>query len=234
MSDLQNLVELQKIDSELQEINDLLGDLPAKVGQLHQEESALVNEVEQGEQRLKEIDLELSKNDLLEKESREKIEKLKNQLFLVTNNKQYDAITHETDHLKEELDKLETIELELREEKTALDETTKSKSLNLDSLRSDLHLRMGKLEKVIAQNDEQKQDLEQKRAEQIKVIPANMFSRYQRVYKARDGVAVVKLLGSACGGCGSVVPPQIATEIKAGVGIKICDVCSRFIYFDKN
>ena len=87
MSDLQNLVELQKIDSELQEINDLLGDLPAKVGQLHQEESALVNEVEQGEQRLKEIDLELSKNDLLEKESREKIEKLKNQLFLpITNN----------------------------------------------------------------------------------------------------------------------------------------------------
>lgn len=231
MSDLQKIVQLQNIDDQLREISNLLGDLPEKVKELHQEEKELVETVEKGEARLKEIELEISKIGLQEAEYKEKIDKHKNQLFLVTNNKQYDALMHEIDHLKAELDQSETKELELREEQSELSESTKSKSMNLDSLREDLHERMGKLEKVIAESDDQKRELEEQRVSQVSGISAGIINKYERVFQARDGVAVVKMVGSACGGCGSVVPPQIVAEIKSRKGIKICDVCSRFIYY---
>ena len=57
------------------------------------------------------------------------------------------------------------------------------------------------------------------------------MSRYERLYTAREGIAVVRLSDSACGGCGSVVPRQIVAEIKAGKEMKTCDVCSRFLYW---
>ena len=231
MNDLQNLIQLQKIDSQLQEITDLLGDLPAKVEKLRLEEQDLIGAVEQGELRLKAIDFEIGKLGLKEQEYIAKIDKYKNQLYLVTNNKQYDALMHEIDHLKNELDHFETSELELREEKSTLEEATKSKSMNLDSLRDDLHQRIAKLEEMIAENDEHKRELDQKRIEQVKEISASVMSRYERIYAARDGVVVVSLKGSACGGCGSLLTRQIAAEIKAGKDMKICDVCSRFLYW---
>lgn len=231
MNDLKKLIELQEIDSQLQEIINLLGDLPSKVEKLRREEQELVSAVKEGEERLKAIDLEIGKLGLLEQDHNTKIDKYKNQLFLVTNNKQYDALMHEIDHLKNKLDLFETNDLELREEKSTLEETTKSKSMNLDSLRDDLHQRMAKLELMIAKNDKQKSTLDQKRATQVKEIPVSIMSRYERIYTARDGLAVVSLSDSACGGCGSVVPRQVVSEIKAGKELIICDVCSRFLYW---
>lgn len=231
MSELQKLIELQKIDSQLQEIRDLLGDLPTKVEELRAEEQTLVDNVSQGQNRLKEIEVEINKIKLLTAELNEKIDKYKNQLFKVTNNKQYDALMHEIDHLKEQLDQTETQEIELREERSQLEETTKSQSVNLESLQTDLHERMRKLEQMIAENDEQKTELEQQRTEQVTKISVSIMRRYDRIATARDGVAVVKLGNDACGGCGSRVPPQIAAEIKAGKGIHYCDVCSRFLYW---
>ncbi|MFH1852120.1 MAG: hypothetical protein ABIA75_07215 [Candidatus Neomarinimicrobiota bacterium] len=229
MSDLKKLAGLQKIDTQLKKINDLLGDLPARVMTLKSEEQALIETLEQGKRRLKEIDLEIHKISVQEIDYTEKIDKYKNQLFLVTNNKQYDALMHEIDHLKAELDQSETHDLELREEKSTLEETTKSQELNLQSLSSDLLERRIKLERTIAESAEKKAELERQRQEQIQGISPAWLSRYERVLEARDGVAVVALSGSSCGGCGSGVPRQIVAEIKDGKGIRICDVCSRFL-----
>lgn len=231
MTDLQKLIQLQEIDSELKELNDLLGDLPAKVNNLRQEESNLEQSVADGENRLKEIELDLSKMELSETEIKEKIGKYKDQLYLVTNNKQYDALMHEIDHLKEELDQQETRDLELREEQTELQESTKSKAMTLKTLREDLRVRVDRLEKMIEESAEKKAALEERRNEQVSTISANIIARYHRVIQARHGMAVVNVEGTACGGCGSMVPPQIVAEVKAGKGIHNCDVCSRFLYW---
>lgn len=233
MSDLIKLVELQKIDRQLREIRDLLGDLPIKVEQLREEEQTLVGNVQHGKDRLKEIEIEINKLKLTTTEISENIEKYKNQLFQVTNNKQYDALMHEIDHLKTQLDSSETRELELFEEKSQLEEATKSQEVNLESLQTDLHERMRKLEHMIAENDEHKKELEEQRTTQVRKIPVIIMRRYTRIADARDGIAVVKLHNDACGGCGSRVPPQIAAEIKAGKGIITCDVCSRFLYWSE-
>ena len=47
---------------------------------------------------------------------------------------------------------------------------------------------------------------------------------------ARDGLAVVPIVGSGCGGCGAHIPPQTLTEVRAKKGIHRCDICGRFLY----
>ena len=99
MGVIQQMVALQHIDSQLQDIAELLGDLPGKVTALKDEESAIIKSLQNGKERIKTLNLELNKfegemNDIIGK-----IDKHKDQLFLVTTNKQYDALQHEIDHL---------------------------------------------------------------------------------------------------------------------------------------
>ena len=112
MDSIHQIITLQHIDSQLKDIAELLGDLPTKVEELKDEESALIQSVEDGKIRLKELDLELNKSEGLMKDINVKINKHKDQLFLVTSNKQYDALQLEIDHLKGELDEIENKAIE--------------------------------------------------------------------------------------------------------------------------
>ena len=200
MSAIKELIALQKIDLQLQDIESLLGDLPKKVEALVNEEKELTDNVENAKVRLKELDLELNKCDSSIDEIKVKIDKQKDQLFLVTNNKQYDALQLEIDHSKKEMDDLETKSLELSEEKENLDEQTKSNEENLDSLSTDLIQRRKKLEVLMKESSEEKAILEKDRKSQVGNIDANVIVKYDTVYKARKGLCVVPVKGSACGG----------------------------------
>ena len=104
MNKILSLVELQNVDTQLKDLNELLGDLPKKVEKLRLEEEGLINDVNQGKDRLKEIELSLNKAEHQMADYKAKINKLKDQLSLVTSNKQYDALTQEIEYLKTELD----------------------------------------------------------------------------------------------------------------------------------
>ena len=97
---MEKLIQLQNIDNKLRDLNDLLGDLPSKVDKLDIEESELKESLISKKDRQKQIELENNKieNKILSID--EKVDKLKDQLFLVTNNKQYDSLMTEIDHLK--------------------------------------------------------------------------------------------------------------------------------------
>jgi len=105
---MQHLIELQKIDTQLQDLESLLGDLPRRVNEMNQEEKSLRNNLEENNIRLKIIKVECHKSEVKVSEIDDKINKIKDQLFLVTNNKQYDALMNEIDHLKEEKSRLES------------------------------------------------------------------------------------------------------------------------------
>ena len=120
MNKILPLIELQDLDTQLRDINELLGDLPKKVDKLRFEEEGLINDVKEGKVRLKEIELSLNKAEHQMADLKEKINKLKDQLSLVTSNKQYDALTQEIEYLKQELDEVELKDLEFEEEKETL------------------------------------------------------------------------------------------------------------------
>ena len=232
MKNIEKIIQLQKIDSQLQEISELLGDLPFKVEKLKKEESSLIDSINNGKARLKELELDSSKSENQVKDIATKIEKHKDQLFLVTNNKQYDALQLEIDHLKTELDQLETKSLEFLEEKEQLLEKVKSEEENLGSLSNDLIERRTKLEALMDESSEKKMRLESDRDNHIVNIEESILSQYERIQDARGGISVVQINSSACGGCGAFIPPQIVSEVRLGENTQTCDSCSRFLYWD--
>ena len=233
MIEVSQIVELQTVDTQLRDLNELLGDLPKKVDKLHQGEESLINEVDKGKIRLKEIGLALNKADHRLAEIKQKIDKLKDQLSLVTSNKQYDALTQEIEYLKQEMDEVEIEDLELDEEKGILQNDIQEKENNLEALSEDLKTRRLKLEDLIAESADKKSKLEKEREKKSINIDPSVLVRYVRIRDARDGLAVVTINVNSCSACGFVVPPQTVSVIRKKTLVYNCDVCSRFLYFDK-
>tara|TARA_B100000470_G_scaffold74531_1_gene57154 strand:+ start:365 stop:1069 length:705 start_codon:yes stop_codon:yes gene_type:complete len=230
-----HLVELQDIDSQLDDLNGLLGDLPKMVEELNEQESRLISKLKEDKTRLKDINLSLKKSETANSETQEKINKLTDQLFLVTNNKQYDALTNEIDHFKEQKDENDSHIISSMDEKEILEKSMNENETSLEDLKTDLGIRRKKLETALSETSEEKAALEKSREQQISKIDFSTIQIYTKVISARSGVAVVSLSGDACGGCGAALPIQMASEIRAAAAhTHRCDNCGRFVYSKKN
>ena len=227
---MEKLIELQGIDTKLNDINDLLGDLPSKVEGLNQQEESMKTSLNENKRRLKELEVEMHKREVDIAQIDEKVNKLKDQLFLVTNNKQYDALMTEIDHFKDKKSTFESEVIEFLEEKEQLTGSIGTMESELGDLTDDLQQRRGKLESAISDSADEKLSLEKQRKERIDKIDINIVSAYNKVMGARGGLAVVPIVGSGCGGCGAHIPPQTITEVRAGSAIHRCDMCGRFLY----
>ena len=227
------LVELQDIDSQLEDLNSLLGDLPKMVDELNEKENSLKDRVEADKVTLKEINLNSSKSEKVNSDIQEKINKLTDQLFLVTNNKQYDALTNEIEHLKEQKKENEDQLISNLEEKETLEKNINENEASLEELKTDLDVRRNKLDEALSETADEKAALENSRKKQVTEIDDTTMQVYNKVISARSGIAVVPLSGNSCGGCGAALPLQMVSEIRAG-DLHNCQSCGRFVYNKKN
>ncbi len=227
------LVELQDIDSQLEDLNGLLGDLPKMVDELNEKENSLKDKVEADKESLKAINLNNSKSEKVNSDIQEKINKLTDQLFLVTNNKQYDALTNEIEHLKEQKKENEDLLILNLEEKENLEKNISDNETSLEELKTDLDVRRNKLDEALLETADEKAALEDSRKKQVTEIDDSTMSVYNKVMSARSGIAVVPLSGNSCGGCGAALPLQMVSEIRSG-DLHNCQSCGRFVYNKKN
>ena len=231
---MQHLIELQEIDNQLQDLNSLLGDLTKRVNEMNQEEDVLSTNLKKNKIHLKEIRVEFHKSEVKVEEIDNKIDKIKDQLFLVTNNKQYDALSHEIDYLKEEKSRIESKILIFLGEKDELKNNIENEEIQLKSLADELVNRKKKLKTMLSKSADEKSVLEQKRQEKVQQIDSNTIALYNQVSGARDGLAVIHLSGNSCGGCGAAITMQTISEIRSNNTIYRCDICSRFVYSNQN
>ena len=227
------LVELQDIDSQLEDLNSLLGDLPKMVDELNEKENSLKDRVEADKVSLKEISLNNSKSEKVNSDIQEKINKLTDQLFLVTNNKQYDALTNEIEHLKEQKKENEDQLISNLEKKEILEKNRNENEASLEELKTDLDVRRNKLDEALSETADEKAALENSRKKQVTEIDDTTMQVYNKVISARSGIAVVPLSGNSCGGCGAALPLQMVSEIRSG-DLHNCQSCGRFVYNKKN
>ena len=230
---IRRLVELQDIDSQLEDLNSLLGDLPKMVDELNAKENSLKDKVEADKVTLKEINLNSAKSENMNSDIQEKINKLTDQLFLVTNNKQYDALTNEIEHLKEQKKENEELLISNLEEKETLEKNINENEASLIELKTDLDVRRNKLDEALSETADEKAALENSRKKQVTEIDDSTMQVYNKVISARSGIAVVPLSGNSCGGCGAALPLQMVSEIRAG-DLHNCQSCGRFVYNKKN
>ena len=227
---LQNLYELQRIDTEIDKIKTLRGELPLEVQDLEDEIAGLETRIENLKVELGELDKTASTRKMDIKKAEEAIKKYSEQLDNVRNNREYDALSKEIEFQKLEI---ELQEKRIREaqkakaEKEALME--ESKKRYADKV-SDLEAKKGELNDIINETHKDEESLQTKSEELAATIDERLLTAYRRIRSnARNGLAVVTVDRDACGGCFNKIPPQRQLDIRSRKKIIVCEYCGRIL-----
>jgi predicted nucleic acid-binding Zn-ribbon protein len=229
---LQRLIELQKLDSQILHLESLRGDLPHQVSRLNEELKEAEQNLESMNQKLQDFQKE---NDMIEMEIKAlegKKQKYQSQLFEVKNNREYDAVTHEIESVKDEIGKKETRILELmdanKEMKTGIETTNE----RVKELQEQFHERKSELDKRMEKTEKDEIALKDQRGKLVRKLEPRLLASYERIKKAKHNLAVVPVIGNACGGCFKTLPPQRILEVRAMNRLYLCEVCGRILTWD--
>ena len=227
---LKTLYNLQVKLSEVDKIKILRGELPLEVADLDDEIAGLKTRIGKNESDQKEFETAVSQQKQKIQDCNLKIEKYKEQLDNVRNNREYD-------HLSKEIE-FETLEIELAEKRIkeftqnvkALKEQIEKSKTFLEERSADLHQKKDELDEIIAETKQQEEQLR----DEIKGIEAEADPRLLQAFKrirksARNGLAIVAIERGACGGCFNKIPPQKQMDIKLGKKVIVCEYCGRIM-----
>ena len=232
-NNLKHLIELQKIDSRLLDITDLRGDLPIKVEELADQLAKAKENFKGNEERINDVTASIKKETNAIEDASSKLEKLKNQLYLVKSNKEYDALNFEIDHLKESISESENVILDLEEEKENINKENESYKSNIDDATKDLGEKNTELELAMSKTEKEETDLNKNRIKIIDQIDNKLVSTYNRLRKTKDGLGIVNIMSNACGACYTQLPRQTIIEVKNSIDVISCPNCSTYLFFDE-
>jgi hypothetical protein len=227
---LTSVLTLQKIDSKIDEIKTLKGELPMEVKDLE-------DEIEGLQTRLQNIDAEINNiNNFIEAKSNAKrdaqalIKKYEKQQDNVKNNREFEAINKE----------MEMQELEVRlNDKHIKDATFELKDRTNARMRTEdkiadvreaLEVKRRELEKITVETEKEEAILAEHSNAAREKVEARLLSAYERIRGSyRNGLAVVPIVRDSCGGCFNVIPPQRQSEIRQHKKIIVCEHCGRIL-----
>lgn len=222
------LMRLQTIDSQLDEIRRVRGDLPEEVRDLEDEIAGYEVRVNKFDEEIQALNDNIAARKQAIKDSESLIRKYEEQQSNVRNNREYDAITKEI-----ELQRLEIqiSEKKIKESYYQIEQKnneiagTKQK---LDERRKDLESKNGELQVIVSESEEDERKLMEEREDAVKAIEDRLLSAYSRIRSnVRNGLAVVTVKRDACGGCFNTVPPQRQSDIASHKKIIVCEHCGR-------
>jgi predicted nucleic acid-binding Zn-ribbon protein len=227
---LRKLFTLQEIDSKLDEIEVLKGELPIEVSDLDDELAGLETRTNNLKAAIKEIESEISafKGKIKESETLQK--RYKKQLDDVKNNREFEALTKEI-----ELQGLEVqlIEKKIREAESRIEAkeiTLKEAKARMSEKKKDLNNKKVELEKIIENTEKEEKKLKRSATTARKKIDDRLMHSYEKVRaRYRNGMAVVPVDRGACGGCFNQIPPQVQLEISLRKKIIACEHCGRIL-----
>ncbi|MFC1804249.1 zinc ribbon domain-containing protein [Candidatus Omnitrophota bacterium] len=229
-SQIKNLVQLQKVDSQIH-------DLKYEKSQLPQEIEAITASFEAKKQSLAELeketlDLEVKKKegevDLAAKE--EQAKKFQGQLYSLKTNEEYKAMLQQIEGVNADASVVEDKILELLEK---IEESKKAIVKERERLKEEEKLsgqEKAKIEVRIKEIDGQLAQLDAQRKQFSPGVDANILKQYERILANRDALAIVDIQDNACHGCNMSVPPQVINLIRMYERIVTCEVCNRILY----
>jgi predicted nucleic acid-binding Zn-ribbon protein len=227
---LQSLVRLQKIESKLDEIRVLKGELPIEVADLEDELVGLHNRRIRVEEEINGVNEFIERKRQAIKESQELIKKYEAQSNNVKNSREFDAINKEIEmqHLEVKLSEkhIKDAEEELQDKARKLDAVNK----NIATKEGLLNQKKSELEKIIAETEKEEMHYQRLESEARAKVEERLLASFDRIRKNyRNGLAVVPVDRDACGGCFNAVPPQRQSEIRQHKKIIVCENCGRIL-----
>ena len=224
------LYTLQQIDSQVDKIRIVRGELPLEVQDLEDEIVGLETRINNYKGETDSLKTQVSDKENAMKESETMIKKYEKQQMNVRNNREYDSLSKEIE--------FQTLEIQLNEKRiketkfkldTIKDEIEKSNEILTDR-KGDLEAKTGELDDIVADTKKEESDLIAKSDKNQKYIEDRLITAYQRIRKnARNGLAVVQIERDACGGCFNKIPPQSQLDIRMHKKIIVCEYCGRIL-----
>jgi hypothetical protein len=223
------LYKLQQIDNQLDELEDLRGDLPNMVRELEEKIAGFVSDIETKEKEQKDSIVKRDENENEIEKLKENQKKFKAQLYQVRNNKEYDALTKEIDHTEEHINKLEAENNSLADRSKVLTQEIEEITPKVDELKNELKEKEADLKEIIKANEREETKLLEERKKIEGAVKKNDISSYLRIRKAKKGLAVATIKRSACSGCHNIVPSQRQLEIRRNNKLFYCEYCGRIL-----
>jgi predicted nucleic acid-binding Zn-ribbon protein len=231
---IEALYELQKIDTKIDEINKLKGELPLEVQDLEDEVAGL-------QTRIDNINGEIEELQLLTRQRKEEIEQSKaltkkydEQIKNVRNNREYDSLSKELEYQALEIElnekRLKEYAAELKVKKAQAEEAATAR----EERTADLAQKRNELETIDRETAAEVAALKGEEAKAREKIDERLLAAYTRIRgNVRNGLAVVTVKRDACGGCFNRIPPQRQYEIRQNRKAIVCEHCGRILVSDE-
>ena len=227
---LSSLVRLQKIDSKLDEIKILKGELPMEVKDLEDEIEGLHARQTRVEEEINGITEFIDKRKEAITEAQAFIKKYEKQSDNVKNSREFEAINKEIEmqQLEEKLCEkhIKDANEEIAEKAKQLDAAKKAVSTKETNLSG----KKGELEKIISETEKEEKHFNKDATAARDHVDERLLNSYDRIRKNyRNGLSVVAVERDSCGGCFHAIPPQKQSEIKLRKKIMVCENCGRIL-----
>jgi len=227
---LKALYELQQVDSKIDDLRILTGELPQEVKDMSDEVEGLKTRQQNIEAEIKECETQIADHNIRIANATATIGRYKEQQDNVRNNREFDNLSKEIEYQELDIElsnkkiKQYTADLEARQaDKIKTTEAIKDKMIDLDQKRSEL-------ESIMAETKAETEALILRAGDLEKKIESRLLEAFKRIRKnAHNGLAVVKVERDSCGGCHSKIPAQKQLDIRQRKKIIVCEFCGRIL-----
>jgi len=228
------LYSLQQVDSQVDKIRIIRGELPLEVQDLEDEIAGLETRVDNYIEETVAVEKSITEKKTFIKDCYALIKKYEDQQMNVRNNREYDSLSKEIEFQNLEIQLAEKrIKEFLASMEVKKEEIGRYQKLFADR-KNDLEIKKNELDDIIAETEKEEQDLITFSDKNRKYIEERLLTAYTRIRKnARNGLAVVQIERDACGGCFNKIPPQHQLDIRMHKKIIVCEYCGRILVDDE-
>jgi predicted nucleic acid-binding Zn-ribbon protein len=227
---LKALYELQQIDTQIDKIRIIRGELPMEVRDLEDDIAGLDTRVNNYTEELNKMEDMIVQKKQSIKDSQAAIKKYETQQMNVKNNREYDSLTKEIEYQNLEIQLSEKRIKEYTAEITAKSSIVEASATALKERKHDLELKNAELDSIISETQKEEDALSKRSDEAAQITEERLFTAYKRIRNnVRNGLAVVTVQRDACGGCFNKIPPQRQLDIRQHKKVIVCEHCGRIL-----
>ena len=227
------LVELQGLDTQIFRRDRDLFEMPENLRRLDEAFKEKMTNLKALEENLKMLQVKRrdKENDLESKEGA--IKKLQSQLYQLKTNKEYTTMQGEISRAKADGSIIEEDIIKILDQIDAENQKAAKEKEFLKGEEAKLSEEKRKVEEETKRIRSELDNIKAERQTLAEKIDKKVLTRYERILKSKDGLAVVAVAGDSCQGCFRIMPPQVIHEIRMKKDLVICENCARILYIEK-
>ena len=234
MEQIEQLVVLQKVDSEMITLQRILEDAPKQLQSLKEKQAYLKQQQAVIQEK---IDVLMEQKARIEGEiesDTQKVKKSKNKLMMVENTKEYHAMMREMDTMEKMNRSREEERANLLADLSDLDGRKDALQNDINELEATISAQQSTLDQELAEKRARIEVLDKEKKKASEAVPAPILTRYNFIRDRIPNPVIVSVSEGVCQGCHVVSPPQAFIDLQKGEQILSCPNCLRIIFWERH